>query len=113
MIAVWRSLHGGEVVAELHVTSTDFSWLSAQVVRCQGFELVEPLFEDELRHLNSSLEEETVACAQAYERIRSATSLKDPAGNLVPEYLLHIAGDEAGGRGLVALGRRAVPGRLA
>jgi len=88
-------LHGGDVVAELHVTSADFPWLNAYVVHCQGFELVEPLFEDELRHLNSSVDEETDAWTQAYERIRSATSLKDPAGNLVPEYLLHIAGGEA------------------
>jgi hypothetical protein len=92
---VWRLLHGGEVVAELHVTSADFPWLNAQVVRSQGFELVEPLFEDELRHLNSSLDEETDAWTQAYERIRSETSLTDPDGILVPEYLLHIAGDEA------------------
>jgi hypothetical protein len=92
---VWRLLHGGEVVAELHVTSADFPWLNARVARRQGFELVEPLFEDEHRHLNSSLDEETDVWTQAYERIRSATSLKDPAGNLVPEYLLHIAGDEA------------------
>ena len=77
------------------MTSADFPWLNAQVVRRQGFELVEPLFEDELRQLNSSLDEETDAWTRAYERIRSETSLTDPAGNLVPEYLLHIDGDEA------------------
>jgi hypothetical protein len=52
------------------VRSADFPWLNARVVRRQGFELVEPLFEDELRHLNSSLDEETDAWTQAYERIR-------------------------------------------
>ena len=56
VIEVWRLLHRGEVVAELHVTSADFPWLNAQVVRRQGFELIEPLFEDELGHLDLSLD---------------------------------------------------------
>lgn len=95
MTEIWHLLHRDAVVAELHVTTPDFPWLNAKVVRFDGFDKVQQLFVDELRELNRLEDEETEAWTRAYEAIREATSLQDARGNQVAEYVLHIDGDEA------------------
>ena len=92
--AVWTLLHRGEVVADLHVTGGDFPWMQAQVKRRSGFSAVEDLFETEVRLLEESDVDED-AWTAAYEAIRRETQLVDASGEPVPEYLLHIDGDDA------------------
>ena len=90
----WTLLHNGEVVAELRPTGGDFPWVRAQVVRRAGFSAVAELFETEVRLLDGP-EVDEAAWTSASEAIRSETSLVDPSGTEVPEFLLHIDGDDA------------------
>jgi hypothetical protein len=92
---IWHLHAGGRIVAELHVTDPDFPWLNAIVVRKDGFGAIAPLFEDEIRQLERMGDEETPEWTAVYERIRVLTRLTYPDGRDVPEYLLHIDGDEA------------------
>jgi hypothetical protein len=92
---VWQLVRpGGELLAELVVNDSDFPWLNAKIRPAAGFEDVRPLFEDELRWLHA-FDENRGRWADAYERIRDATRLLAPNGDPVPEYLLHIEGDDA------------------
>lgn len=90
---VWVLGDGRRAIAELVVDGGDFPWLHARVVRLPGFEAVAPLFEAELE-LTGSLGQDD-AWAEAYEQVRSATTLTEPDGTPVPEYLLHIEADRA------------------
>jgi hypothetical protein len=92
---VWQLVRpDGELLAELVVTDSDFPWLNATIRPTVGFEDVRPLFVDELRwlHADAGNPEQWDA---AYERIRAATRLLAPDGHSVPEFLLHIDGDQA------------------
>jgi hypothetical protein len=76
------------------VTGGDFPWLYARLDPGPGFEAIRPLFAEELRRLRDSDRDEE-AWAAAYEAIRRAVRLRYPDGGNVPEFLLHIDGDEA------------------
>jgi len=91
---VWRLYRGDELLADLVVTGGDFPWLVARVEPKPGFETVRHLFADELRWTDGADEDEG-AWAAAYDRIRATVSLSYPDGGAVPEFLLHIDGDEA------------------
>jgi hypothetical protein len=92
---VWRLVRpGGELLAELVVNDSDFPWLNATVRPAAGFEDVRPLFEDKIQWLEN-LDENPEQWDAAYERIREATRLLAPDGHPVPEFLLHIEGDDA------------------
>lgn len=95
MTDVWLLHSRDEVVAELHVTEGDFPWLSGRVVTHEGFAALAPLFADEVRLLNELTDEETPEWTAAYDEIRARTVLTNPAGIPVPEYLLHIEGEDA------------------
>lgn len=92
---VWRLHHAGRVVAELHVTESDLPWLVARVSPLPGFDAVAPLFASEARLVAELQDVETAEWAEAYDRIRRETRLTYPDGRDVPEYLLHIEGDQA------------------
>jgi hypothetical protein len=91
---VWQLVRGDELLAELVVTAGDFPWLNAQVRPVAGFEEVRPLFEEELRRLDH-LDDDPAPWEAAYRRIRQAVCLLAPDGRPVPEFLLHIEGDNA------------------
>ncbi|GAB7051329.1 hypothetical protein [Catenuloplanes indicus] len=93
---VW-SLHrrrGGELLASLVVTGGDFPWLHARVEPAGGLEDVRPLFVDELRLLER-VDEDVEAWERAYDAVRNVVVLRYPDGRDVPEFLLHVDGDEA------------------
>jgi hypothetical protein len=92
---IWELHQEGRAVARLHVTEADFPWLNATVERCDGYEHVEQLFQEELRQLNLLEDEETPEWTATYERIRFEMRLIDPSGRAVAEFLLHIDGDQA------------------
>lgn len=78
------------------------SWLQAGIspgsgrgVRpAAGFADIRPLFEDELGRLEF-LDDEPQQWEAAYRRIREMVCLLAPDGRLVPEFLLHIEGEDA------------------
>ena len=92
---VWRLLHHGHLVAELEVVDGGLPWLTAIVHPKVGFEAAAGLFREELRHMEDLADEESPEWAAAYDAIRAQTTLLDPDGKAVPEYLLHIDGAEA------------------
>ncbi|MEL7975665.1 hypothetical protein AAG589_07350 [Isoptericola sp. F-RaC21] len=91
---------GGALVAELHVdpARSDFPFLCARVERGPAFGPVAQLFADEVR-LSEAEDEDDDSDGEdweaAYAAIRAATRLTSPDGRTVPEYLLHVDGDEA------------------
>lgn len=68
--------------------------LNARVDPEEGLEDVLPLFAEELRLLDS-IEENADAWDQAYGAVLATVTLRHPDGRDVPEFLLHIDGDEA------------------
>lgn len=92
--SVWRLDRNDELFAELVVTGRNFPWLYARVVARAGFAQVRPLFEEELRRLDH-IDEDPQAWEAAYERIRETVRLITPDGRAVPEFLLHIDGEDA------------------
>jgi hypothetical protein len=59
-----------------------------------GFEAVRLLFQEELRALEH-IEDDLGSWQAAYDRIRRAVSLLYPEGRPVPEFLLHVDGEDA------------------
>jgi hypothetical protein len=96
---VWQLMRGAELIAEFVVTGGDFPWLNARVRAMPGLDEVRPLFEQELRALEQ-IDDDFVSWQAARDRIRSAVSLLYPEGHPVPEFVLHVDGED-----LVALER--------
>ncbi|WP_431883265.1 hypothetical protein [Micromonospora gifhornensis] len=93
---VW-TLHrrdDGGLLADLVVTGGDFPWLNAHVRPTEGFPEVRPLFAEELRLLDH-IDQNGESWERAYDAVRNAVTLRYPQGREVPEFLLHIEGDEA------------------
>jgi hypothetical protein len=59
-----------------------------------GFEEIRPLFEQELLWLEN-IDDDAHAWEAVYENIRSKVHLRYPEGHPVPEFLLHIRGEDA------------------
>jgi hypothetical protein len=87
-------MRGAELIAEFVVTGGDFPWLNARVRAMPGFEEVRPLFEQELRAVEQ-IDDDVGSWQAAYDRIRSTVSLLHPEGHPVPEFLLHVDGEDA------------------
>jgi hypothetical protein len=93
---VWRLLRGDVVVADFTVREADFPWLNADVTRHEGFADVADLFAEDIRALDRVDEDGGMeALDSAVARIQQETRLTYPDGRAVPEFLLHIEGDEA------------------
>jgi hypothetical protein len=90
----WTLYRGEELIADLVVTGGDFPWLTAGVRPYGGFEEVRPLFDEELRLLDD-VDTHVEAWEAAYQQVRETVTLQYPDGGDVPEFLLHIDGDEA------------------
>jgi hypothetical protein len=90
----WTLYRGDERIADLVVDSGDFPWLNAQVYPHRGFDDVRPLFVEELRLLDG-IDNHLDAWEAAYQQVRATVTLRYPDGRTVPEFLLHIDGEEA------------------
>jgi hypothetical protein len=90
---IWRLVDGEGLLAELVVTGGDFPWLSAEVRPTERFEQIRPLFEEKLRRLDH-LDDDVDSWEAAYDRVRQAVSLLYPGGQDVPDFLLHIDGNQ-------------------
>ena len=91
---VWHLVRGDELLAELVVTGGDFPWLNARVRPAAGFAEIRPLFDEELRRLES-IGDEPERWEAAYRRIREEVRLLASDGRPVPEFLLHIEDEDA------------------
>ncbi len=91
---VWQLVRGDELLAGLVVTGGDFPWLNAKVRPATGFAEIRPLFDEELRRLEF-LDDDLEQREAAYRRIREVVHLLAPDGRPVPEFLLHIEGEDA------------------
>lgn len=91
---VWQLVRGDELLAELVVTGGNFPWLNARVRPAAGFAEIRPLFDEELRRLES-IGDEPERWEAAYRRIREEVRLLAPDGRPVPEFLLHIEDEDA------------------
>lgn len=74
---VWRLVRGDVLLAELVVTGEDFPWLNAKVRPTAAFAEVRPLFDDELRPLES-IDDKLEQWEAAYRRIREVVRLLAP-----------------------------------
>jgi hypothetical protein len=96
---VWR-LHAaadGALLGRLTVFERDFPWINARLTATPAFEALRPLFREEARlarHL-AETDEDVDTWEDAYAGVRAAVRLVTPDGVRVPEFLLHIDGDEA------------------
>jgi hypothetical protein len=84
----------GRLLAELVVTGLDQPWANARVVARYEFQHVRPLFSAELRLLDA-IDDDVEPWEHAYDAVLSVVTLRYPHGAEVPEFLLHIDGDEA------------------
>ncbi|MFI9815914.1 hypothetical protein [Saccharothrix variisporea] len=95
---VWRLQRGDELLGEVLVEDGDFPWLSGRFRPQPAFAEVKPLFDEELALTealaDSDSAEDVEAWERVYERIAGALTLVAPHGP-VPEFLLHVQGDEA------------------
>ncbi|WFE26672.1 hypothetical protein O7623_25820 [Solwaraspora sp. WMMD791] len=88
--------HAGALLADLAVTDGDFPWLYATVRPTEAFAPLRPIFDAELRALRRAEDgSDDGAWDRAYQQVRAAVVLIDPAGVAVPELLLHVDGDQA------------------
>jgi hypothetical protein len=89
---VWRLMQGEELPAELVVTGGDFPWLNARIRAMPGFEAVRPLFEEAP---GAGAHRRRRLLASRLRPHPRAVSLHNPEGRPVPEFLLHVDGNDA------------------
>jgi len=90
----WGLVRGGRRIADLVITGADFPWAEARVERLSGFEDVDSLFRAEVAALRA-MEADYPTWEAAHEAISAAVELVRPDGTVVPEFLLHVEGDDA------------------
>ena len=95
----WRLHRDGAVIADLVVTEADFPWLRARLEPRPGFDAVRELFVADLVTSEAINDDDSEAAIEAFElgqdRIQDAVTMSYPDGGEVPEFLLHVDGDEA------------------
>jgi hypothetical protein len=88
------ALDGDRFLALLVVTGGDFPWLHATLVPAPAFESWRLAFDDERRALDR-IDDDPETWGAAYAVIDDALTLREPDGNDVEAFLLHIDGDAA------------------
>jgi hypothetical protein len=89
---IWTPRCGEDTVATITITDSDFPWLAGRLNAKSGFEKYRALFDDELAALER---EDWDEADRRYNAIREQLELTYPDGSPVPEFLLHIKGNEA------------------
>ncbi len=90
----WSLMDDDRFLALLTVTDSDFPWLNATLAPAPAFESWRPVFDDERRALDK-IDDDPEAWEAAYDIVGNALTLRDPDGNDVEAFLLHINGDAA------------------
>ena len=90
----WTVRRGGQLLGTIEVNDSDFPWLYGRWSPTAAFEAVAPLFASELALCDP--EDVDEGWDEAYRAIwRAGVRLHYPDSGEVPEFLLHIDGDEA------------------
>jgi hypothetical protein len=89
----WRLLYRGNEVATFMVVDSDFPWLYGKVYPSPRFAEVRSVFDEEITLINTDPDDER--WDEIYERIREEFRLVAPDDIVVPEFLLHIDGEDA------------------
>ncbi|MFJ5262308.1 hypothetical protein ACIQAC_17755 [Streptomyces sp. NPDC088387] len=91
---IWRVRGDEGEVGEILITEADFPWLSGTFTPGPAYEGVRELFAREIALVKQVDGVQEEGWDQAYDEIRRRVTLSSPDGP-VPEFLLHIEGDEA------------------
>ncbi|CAB4864670.1 unannotated protein [freshwater metagenome] len=93
----WTLRRDREVLGTIEIRGGDFPWLSGEWVPTVWFDDVRALFERELELVEGpEFDGKIDDWEDAYREIwRQGVRLHRPEGTAVPEFLLHIRGDEA------------------
>ncbi|MDG9719534.1 hypothetical protein [Streptomyces sp. DH24] len=91
---VWQVRCGTESVGEILIEEADFPWLSGRFVPGPAYDGVRELFARELALTERDDDDHWTEWEAAYDEIRRRVTLSSPDGP-VPEFLLHIDGDQA------------------
>ena len=91
----WLLKSGDTLIGSIDVTGTDQPWFTGHFYPESGFAEFDDLFKRELALVEGNLKDEIVHWEEVYGRITTRLRLLKPNGTVVPEYLLHIRGDEA------------------
>jgi hypothetical protein len=89
---VWTLHDADGAVATITTAQTDFPWLEAKFLEQPGFEGYRSLFDLKLA---ATEREDWAEAEKLYLAIRAKLRLTDPVGIDVPEFLLHVRGEEA------------------
>lgn len=91
----WLLKNGDALIGSIDVTGTDQPWFTGHFSPEPGFAEFSDLFKAELALVEGNLEDEIAQWEEIYGRITNRLRLLKPDGTEVPEYLLHIRGDDA------------------
>ncbi|MER6205523.1 hypothetical protein [Streptomyces sp. NPDC001642] len=89
---VWQVRKGEESVGEILIDDADFPWLSGKFTAGEAFESVRELFARELALAQGDADWQQ--WEEVYDEISRQVTLTSPDGP-VPEFLLHIEGEQA------------------
>jgi hypothetical protein len=91
----WLLKFGDALVGSIDVTGTDQPWFTGHFYPEPGFAEFGDLFKRELALVEGNLDRDIAQWEEVYGRIRNRLCLLKPNGTVVPEYLLHIDGEDA------------------
>ncbi|WP_329105225.1 hypothetical protein OG792_31995 [Micromonospora sp. NBC_01699] len=92
---IWRLYAGDELLGDLVVDGGDFPWLAARFEPLPAYRPFRPLFDEDVRLLDGAVEDVEAQVASDRAMRAAAIALADPDGFRVPEFLLHIRGEQA------------------
>jgi hypothetical protein len=91
----WLLKTGDTLVGSIDVTGTDQPWFTGHFYPEPGFAEFGDLFKRELALVEGNVDAEIAQWEEVYGSIRNRLRLLTPDGAVVPEYLLHIDGEDA------------------
>jgi hypothetical protein len=92
--AAWHLTDGDQILGTLTVTDSDFPWLHGKFALVEAFSSWRAAFDEEFRLLET-IDDNVEEWEDAYRPIADALTLRNPAGQPVAEFLLHIQGNDA------------------
>ena len=90
----WLLMSGNTLVGSIDVAGADQPWLTGHFNPEPAFREFEDDFSRELALVEGNLSERVAEWEEVYGRIQDRLRLVKPDGTVVPEYLLHISGDD-------------------
>jgi hypothetical protein len=95
MAETWSLVVGTEIVGTIEVNAIDMPWLIGKLSAQPAFDEFRGAFAEELGLVEGDLDTHVDEWEAIYQTITNKLRLYRPDGTAVPEYLLHVRGDEA------------------